>query len=132
MDKNTTKAESAWLFRVWYVFDHRYLKPILTHAGPPLTTTLPEWCNPVARLLTSPSAYSDQLKNEDTDYIINNDELTKNQEASARTPVPTQDRTGCSNQAAGKEDICEGDLGLGAYKLQFEHTPGQPQLNSSA
>ncbi|NP_001026476.1 sodium/hydrogen exchanger 9 [Gallus gallus] len=132
LDKNTTKAESAWLFRVWYVFDHRYLKPILTHAGPPLTTTLPEWCNPVARLLTSPSAYSDQLKNEDTDYIINNDELTKNQEASARTPVPTQDRTGCSNQAAGKEDICEGDLGLGAYKLQFEHTPGQPQLNSSA
>ena len=36
---------------------HRYLKPILTHAGPPLTTTLPEWCNPVARLLTSPQAY---------------------------------------------------------------------------
>ena len=24
LDKNTTKAESAWLFRVWYVFDHRY------------------------------------------------------------------------------------------------------------
>ncbi|XP_031410957.1 sodium/hydrogen exchanger 9-like [Meleagris gallopavo] len=23
LDKNTTKAESAWLFRVWYVFDHR-------------------------------------------------------------------------------------------------------------
>jgi len=45
---------------VWEIFFnklHRYLKPILTHAGPPLTTTLPEWCNPVARLLTSPSAY---------------------------------------------------------------------------
>ncbi|XP_031452141.1 sodium/hydrogen exchanger 9 [Phasianus colchicus] len=123
-DKNTTKAESAWLFRVWYVFDHRYLKPILTHAGPPLTTTLPEWCNPVARILTSPSAYSDQRKNEDTDYIINNDELTKNYEASAHTPVPAQDRTGSSSQSAGKEDIHEGDLGLGAYKLQLEHTPG--------
>ncbi|XP_021251526.1 sodium/hydrogen exchanger 9 isoform X2 [Numida meleagris] len=131
LDKNTTKAESAWLFRVWYVFDHRYLKPILTHAGPPLTTTLPEWCNPVARLLTSPSAYRDQMKNEDTDYIINKDELTENYEASAHTPVPAQDRTGCS-QAAGKEDIHEGDLGLGAYKLQLEHAPGQPQLNSSA
>uniref|UniRef100_A0A8C9G4U3 Solute carrier family 9 member A9 n=1 Tax=Pavo cristatus TaxID=9049 RepID=A0A8C9G4U3_PAVCR len=130
--QNTTKAESAWLFRVWYVFDHRYLKPILTHAGPPLTTTLPGWCNPVARLLTSPSAYGDQMKNEDTDYIIKNDELTKNYEASAHTPVPAQDRTGCSTQAAGKEDIHEGDLGLGAYKLQFEDTPGQPQLNSSA
>ncbi|NWX21137.1 SL9A9 protein, partial [Aegotheles bennettii] len=131
LDKNTTKAESAWLFRIWYGFDHKYLKPILTHTGPPLTTTLPEWCNPVARLLTSPSAYGDQLKDDDTDYIINNDELTGNYESSAPTPVPAQDRTG-STQAKGKEDICEGDLGLGGYKLQLEHTAGQPQMTSLA
>ncbi|KAM6304808.1 sodium/hydrogen exchanger 9 [Aegotheles albertisi] len=131
LDKNTTKAESAWLFRIWYGFDHKYLKPILTHTGPPLTTTLPEWCNPVARLLTSPSAYGDQLKDDDTDYIINNDELTGNYESSAPTPVPAQDRTG-STQAKDKEDICEGDLGLGGYKLQLEHTAGQPQMTSSA
>lgn len=31
LDKNTTKAESAWLFRVWYVFDHRY--PFLFQAA---------------------------------------------------------------------------------------------------
>ncbi|XP_062459239.1 sodium/hydrogen exchanger 9 isoform X5 [Pezoporus occidentalis] len=128
-DKNTTKAESAWLFRIWYSFDHKYLKPILTHAGPPLTTTLPEWCNPVARLLTSPSAYDDQLKDDDTDYIINNDELTENYESSAHMPV--WDRTG-STQATGKEDIHEGDLGLGGYKLQLEHTAHQPQMNSLA
>lgn len=24
LDKNTTKAESAWLFRIWYGFDHKY------------------------------------------------------------------------------------------------------------
>nr|XP_009489713.1 PREDICTED: sodium/hydrogen exchanger 9-like [Pelecanus crispus] len=131
LDKNTTKAESAWLFRIWYGFDHKYLKPILTHAGPPLTTTLPEWCNPVARLLTSPSAYGDQLKDDNTDYIINNDELTENYESSAHIPVPTQDRTGFT-QAMGKEDINEGDLGLGGYKLQLEHTAGQPQMNSLA
>lgn len=44
----------------WQVFLnrlHRYLKPILTHSGPPLTTTLPEWCGPISRLLTSPQAY---------------------------------------------------------------------------
>ncbi|XP_061221272.1 sodium/hydrogen exchanger 9 isoform X2 [Neopsephotus bourkii] len=128
-DKNTTKAESAWLFRIWYSFDHKYLKPILTHAGPPLTTTLPEWCNPVARLLTSPSAYGDQLKDDDTDYIINNDELTENYESSAHMPV--WDRTG-STQATGKEDIHEGDLGLGGYKLQLEHTAHQPQMNPLA
>ncbi|NXN69476.1 SL9A9 protein, partial [Himantopus himantopus] len=131
LDKNTTKAESAWLFRIWYGFDHKYLKPILTHAGPPLTMTLPEWCNPVARLLTSPSAYGDQLTDDGTDYIINNDELTENYESSAHIPVPAQDRTG-STQATGKEDILEGDLGLGGYKLQLEHTAGQPQMNSLA
>ncbi|KAM9279373.1 sodium/hydrogen exchanger 9 [Morus bassanus] len=131
LDKNTTKAESAWLFRIWYGFDHKYLKPILTHAGPPLTTTLPEWCNPVARLLTSPGAYGDQLKDGDTDYIINNDELTENYESSAHIPVPAQDRTG-STQATRKEDIHEGDLGLGGYKLQLEHIAGQSQMNSLA
>ncbi|XP_065496327.1 sodium/hydrogen exchanger 9 [Caloenas nicobarica] len=129
LDKNTTKAESAWLFRIWYGFDHKYLKPILTHAGPPLTTTLPEWCNPVARLLTSPSAYGDKLKGDDTDCIINNDELTENYDLSAHIPVP--DRTG-STQATGKEDIHEGDLGLGGYELQLEQPAGQPQMNSLA
>ncbi|KAM7107817.1 sodium/hydrogen exchanger 9 [Ciconia maguari] len=131
LDKNTTKAESAWLFRIWYGFDHKYLKPILTHAGPPLTTTLPEWCNPVARLLTSSSAYSDQLKDGDTDYIINNDELTENSESPAHIPEPAEDGTG-STQATGKEDIHEGDLGLGGYKLQLEPIAGQPQMNSLA
>ncbi|KAF4801798.1 Sodium/hydrogen exchanger 9 [Turdus rufiventris] len=131
LDKNTTKAESAWLFRIWYGFDHRYLKPLLTHTGPPLTSTLPEWCNPVARLLTSPSAYGDQLKDDDTVYIINNDELTENRESSAHMPVSAQDSTG-SIPATGKEDIQEGDLGLGGYKLQLQHSAGQPQKNSLA
>jgi len=54
--------------------------------------------------------------------------LTENHESSAHTPVPAQDRTG-STQATGKEDIHEGDLGLGGYKLQLEHTAGQPQKN---
>ncbi|NXI17703.1 SL9A9 protein, partial [Irena cyanogastra] len=131
LDKNTTKAESAWLFRIWYGFDHKYLKPLLTHTGPPLTSTLPEWCNPVARLLTSPSAYGDQLKDDDAVYIINNDELTENCESPAHIPVPAQDSAG-SIQATGKEDIQEGDLGLGGYELQLQHAAGQPQKSSLA
>uniref|UniRef100_A0A8D2LLR2 Sodium/hydrogen exchanger n=1 Tax=Varanus komodoensis TaxID=61221 RepID=A0A8D2LLR2_VARKO len=130
-DKNTTKAESAWLFRIWYGFDHKYLKPILTHAGPPLTTTLPEWCNPVARLLTSPRAYGEQLKDDDMDFIVNNDELTQNYEASDLSPVPAQSRKK-SPYPAGEENIYEGDLGLGGYELQSEPVPGQSQLTSSA
>uniref|UniRef100_A0A8C5CG63 Sodium/hydrogen exchanger n=1 Tax=Gadus morhua TaxID=8049 RepID=A0A8C5CG63_GADMO len=57
VDNFLTRQESAWLFRLWYSFDHNYLKPILTHSGPPLTTTLPPCCGPLARCLTSPQAY---------------------------------------------------------------------------
>uniref|UniRef100_A0A674NYY4 Sodium/hydrogen exchanger n=1 Tax=Takifugu rubripes TaxID=31033 RepID=A0A674NYY4_TAKRU len=56
-ERRSTKQESAWLFRIWYNFDHNYLKPILTHSGPPLTATLPPCCGPLARFLTSQQAY---------------------------------------------------------------------------
>nr|XP_006639292.1 PREDICTED: sodium/hydrogen exchanger 7 isoform X1 [Lepisosteus oculatus]XP_015219783.1 PREDICTED: sodium/hydrogen exchanger 7 isoform X1 [Lepisosteus oculatus] len=73
-----TKQESAWLFRRWYSFDHNYLKPILTHSGPPLTSTLPACCGPLARCLTSPQAYDnqEQLHDADSDLILNDGDLT--------------------------------------------------------
>uniref|UniRef100_A0A8C5E4W4 Sodium/hydrogen exchanger n=1 Tax=Gouania willdenowi TaxID=441366 RepID=A0A8C5E4W4_GOUWI len=67
--RRNTKHESAWPFRIWYNFDHNYLKPLLTHSGPPLTATLPACCGPLARCLTSPQAY--ELHNEDSDFILN-------------------------------------------------------------
>uniref|UniRef100_A0A8C8CKS2 Sodium/hydrogen exchanger n=1 Tax=Oncorhynchus tshawytscha TaxID=74940 RepID=A0A8C8CKS2_ONCTS len=72
-----TKQESAWLFRLWYTFDHNYLKPMLTHSGPPLTTTLPSCCGPLARCLTSPQAYEnhEQLRDDDSDLILNDGDL---------------------------------------------------------
>uniref|UniRef100_UPI003AAB3948 sodium/hydrogen exchanger 7 isoform X6 n=1 Tax=Centroberyx gerrardi TaxID=166262 RepID=UPI003AAB3948 len=76
--QSKTKQESAWLFRLWYTFDHNYLKPILTHSGPPLTTTLPSCCGPLARCLTSPQAYEnhEQLRDHDSDLILNDGDLT--------------------------------------------------------
>ncbi|NWZ44289.1 SL9A7 protein, partial [Brachypodius atriceps] len=78
VQRNRTKQESAWLFRLWYSFDHNYLKPILTHSGPPLTTTLPSWCGLIARCLTSPQVYDnqEQLREEDSDFILNDGDLT--------------------------------------------------------
>ncbi|KAK2835929.1 hypothetical protein Q5P01_016413 [Channa striata] len=77
-EQSKTKQESAWLFRLWYTFDHNYLKPILTHSGPPLTSTLPSYCGPLANCLTSPQAYEnhEQLRDHDSDLIRNDGDLT--------------------------------------------------------
>ncbi|XP_034746082.1 sodium/hydrogen exchanger 6-like isoform X1 [Etheostoma cragini] len=71
--RRNTKHESAWPFRIWYNFDHNYLKPLLTHSGPPLTATLPTCCGPLARCLTSPQAYENEgrLHDDDSDFILN-------------------------------------------------------------
>ncbi|TRY54616.1 hypothetical protein DNTS_001602 [Danionella cerebrum] len=76
--QSKTKQESAWLFQLWYTFDHNYLKPILTHSGPPLTSTLPACCGPLARCLTSPQAYENHepLPDNDSDFILNDGDLT--------------------------------------------------------
>ncbi|XP_062831405.1 sodium/hydrogen exchanger 7 isoform X1 [Anolis carolinensis] len=76
--RNRTKEESVWIFRVWYSFDHNYLKPILTHSGPPLTTTFPSWCGLIARCLTTPQVYEnqEQLREEDSDFILNDSDLS--------------------------------------------------------
>lgn len=76
--QSKTKQESACLFRMWYTFDHNYLKPILTHSGPPLTSTLPSYCGPLASCLTSPQAYEnhEQLRDPDFDLFRNDADLT--------------------------------------------------------
>ncbi|XP_047463289.1 sodium/hydrogen exchanger 6-like [Mugil cephalus] len=70
--RRNTKHESAWPFRIWYNFDHNYLKPLLTHSGPPLTATLPSCCGPLARCLTSPQAYENEgpLCDDDSDFVM--------------------------------------------------------------
>uniref|UniRef100_A0A4W4F7P5 Cation/H+ exchanger transmembrane domain-containing protein n=1 Tax=Electrophorus electricus TaxID=8005 RepID=A0A4W4F7P5_ELEEL len=63
------RRDTAWLFRLWYTFDHKYVKPLLTHSGPPLITTLPACCAPVAHCLTSSQTYEQQ--DSDSELILN-------------------------------------------------------------
>uniref|UniRef100_A0A6Q2YWY5 Sodium/hydrogen exchanger n=1 Tax=Esox lucius TaxID=8010 RepID=A0A6Q2YWY5_ESOLU len=75
IQRRDTEHERAWPFRMWYNFDHTYLKPLLTHSGPPLTATLPACCGHLAHCLTSPQAYENEgrLHNDDSDDLVLND-----------------------------------------------------------
>uniref|UniRef100_A0A8C6N5L7 Cation/H+ exchanger transmembrane domain-containing protein n=1 Tax=Mus spicilegus TaxID=10103 RepID=A0A8C6N5L7_MUSSI len=127
-----TKQESAWIFRLWYIFDHNYLKPILTHSGPPLTTTLPAWCGLLARCLTSPQVYDNQepLREDDSDFILTEGDLTltygdstvtangSSSSYTASTSLECGRRTKSSS-----EEVLERDLGMGDQKVSSRGTP---------
>ncbi|XP_074657555.1 sodium/hydrogen exchanger 9-like isoform X2 [Tubulanus polymorphus] len=71
--------EKAWLVKYWYAFDHKFLKPLLTHSRPLLEESLPRCCHPLARLLTTEQQLSQDDKvreDSDTDLIIDDSELT--------------------------------------------------------
>lgn len=75
----------------------------------------------------------EQLKEDDVECIVNQDELAMNYQEQATSPCSPPARPGldqkASPQTPSKENIYEGDLGLGGYGLKLEQTPGQSQLN---
>ncbi|XP_040855483.1 sodium/hydrogen exchanger 7 isoform X5 [Ochotona curzoniae] len=129
-DRNRTKQESAWIFRLWYSFDHNYLKPILTHSGPPLTTTLPAWCGLLARCLTSPQVYDNQepLREEDSDFILTEGDLTLTYGDSTVTANGSSGSHATSTSLEGRrtksnsEEVLERDLGMGDQKASSRGT----------
>lgn len=46
-------AGKAFMVKIWYGLDARLIKPLLTHARPPLTETMPKCCLPLSRILTT-------------------------------------------------------------------------------
>ncbi|KAF6091504.1 solute carrier family 9 member A7 [Phyllostomus discolor] len=123
---NQTKQESAWLFRLWYSFDHNYLKPILTHSGPPLTNTLPAWCGLLARCLTSPQVYDNQepLREEDSDFILTEGDLTLTYgdstvtaNGSSGSHTASMSLEGSRRTKSSSEEVLERDLGMGDQKV---------------
>ncbi|XP_035998796.1 sodium/hydrogen exchanger 6 isoform X2 [Fundulus heteroclitus] len=126
--RRSTKHESAWPFRIWYNFDHNYLKPLLTHSGPPLTATLPTCCGPLARCLTSPQAYENegQLHDDDSDFILNDAnvssmyaDVTVSTDASgSRTINPKHSGGGPFNESRDREpDAAERDVAIRGTRL---------------
>ncbi|KAM8898279.1 sodium/hydrogen exchanger 6-like [Spinachia spinachia] len=123
--RRDTKHESAWPFRIWYNFDHNYLKPLLTHSGPPLTATLPTCCGPLARCLTSPQAYENEgrLFDDDSDFILN-DATVSSMYADVTVSTDASGRT--VNSASGTrgppDDGVDPDLRLAEHEVAIRGT----------
>ncbi|XP_014840146.1 PREDICTED: sodium/hydrogen exchanger 6 [Poecilia mexicana] len=120
LERRSTKQESAWLFRIWYNFDHNYLKPILTHSGPPLTTTLPPCCGPLARFLTSPQAYENecQLKDDDSDLILTDGDIS----LTYGDITVSTDATGARTSGGLATDDLDRELAYGDHELVMRGT----------
>uniref|UniRef100_A0A8C1JZG2 Sodium/hydrogen exchanger n=1 Tax=Cyprinus carpio TaxID=7962 RepID=A0A8C1JZG2_CYPCA len=101
-----------------------YLKPFLTHSGPPLTSTLPACCGPIARCLTSTQAYEDagQLNDEDTELILNDggglmySDMTVSTDAHGM-PTTSTSQAGLYLLAGTSDDPLDRELVFGGTRL---------------
>nr|WRO44057.1 sodium/hydrogen exchanger 9 [Rachycentron canadum] len=90
---------------LWHRLDYKYLKPFLTHCGPPLTESLPQWCGLFARIFISPRVQEVEEQLCETGP----DDSTFNLEKSEKQLESMRGDSGSEHQ----EDLVEGDLGLG-------------------
>lgn len=76
LEERTDSEDQNMVWRGWYKFDKIFMKPILTHRGPPLTQSCPSVCNKLAQCFTSPEAYSStDYGQDDQEVILDADEL---------------------------------------------------------
>ncbi|KAK2886547.1 hypothetical protein Q8A73_020493 [Channa argus] len=90
---------------LWHRLDYKYLKPMLTHSGPPLTHSLPQCCGAFARLFSSSHAQEDEEHLCETEP----DESAFDLKATENELISIGGDSGSEHQ----EDLVEGDLGLG-------------------
>ncbi|KAF7667346.1 hypothetical protein LDENG_00065270 [Lucifuga dentata] len=89
---------------LWHHLDYKYLRPALTHSGPPLAGSLPWWCRLLARLFNTHNAYEDQ------------EQLYETEVNDASDLANAENQQVCisgDTESEHQEDLLEGDLGLG-------------------
>ncbi|KAM3593751.1 uncharacterized protein V6R79_020902 [Siganus canaliculatus] len=85
--------------------DYKYVKPLLTHCGPPLADSLPQRCAALARIFSSPHVQ----ENEEQLCEIEPDDSSLDFKKSDAHLESVESESGSEHQ----EDLLEGDLGLG-------------------
>lgn len=84
---NKQVNDKALLARIWGDFDTKYMKPFLTDSRPTLLETLPVCCNPIARLLTTTTQLTQDVRSRsrhdsDSDICIDESEFQRNSRSS--------------------------------------------------
>ncbi|XP_023805856.2 sodium/hydrogen exchanger 9 [Oryzias latipes] len=97
---------------LWHNLDHKYLKPMLTHCGPPLTELLPQWCGVFARIFSPTHVQEDEEQFCEMELHTSPLNLDKSE------PPPTPDDSGSEPH----DDLLEGDLGLGTSPVNTMET----------
>uniref|UniRef100_A0A3B5LV87 Solute carrier family 9 member A9 n=1 Tax=Xiphophorus couchianus TaxID=32473 RepID=A0A3B5LV87_9TELE len=93
---NVPLAEKFWKKNN---YSYRYLNPLLTHCGPPLTDSLPQWCGRFAGVFCGHQKQEPfETEPENFDFNLDKSDLPS-----------TRSDSGSEQQ----EDLLEGDLGLG-------------------
>ncbi|XP_068438021.1 sodium/hydrogen exchanger 9-like [Clinocottus analis] len=87
---------------LWHRLDYKYLKPVLTHCGPPLADSLPQCCGVFARLFGSPHVQEDEEHLGETEPDGSTLELAKTESQLGSL--------GGDSGSAHQEDLLEGDL----------------------
>ncbi|KAK6619690.1 hypothetical protein RUM43_012447 [Polyplax serrata] len=80
-------SEKALLARIWGDFDTKYMKPFLTDSRPTLLETLPVCCNPIARLLTTTTQLTQDVRSRsrhdsDSDICLEESAVRRNSRSS--------------------------------------------------
>uniref|UniRef100_A0A2K5MEW0 Cation/H+ exchanger transmembrane domain-containing protein n=1 Tax=Cercocebus atys TaxID=9531 RepID=A0A2K5MEW0_CERAT len=120
---NWTKQDSTWIFRLWYSFDHNYLKPILTHSGSLLTATLPPGVDTAALFM---EVYDNQkpLREGNSDFILTEGDLTLTYgdstvtaNGSSGSHTASTSLEGSWRMKSSSDEVLERDLGMGNRKV---------------
>ncbi|XP_005722786.1 sodium/hydrogen exchanger 9-like [Pundamilia nyererei] len=102
---------------LWHSLDYKYLKPMLTHRGPPLTESLPQCCGVFARVFSSPRVQEDE-EEELCEIEAGKNTLdlgeTESQQGSSESDSASEHQ----------EDLLDGDLGLGTAPAQPREASG--------
>ncbi|NXX48779.1 SL9A6 protein, partial [Tricholaema leucomelas] len=125
-ERRSTKAESAWLFRIWYNFDHKYPSSASSCLRSlPATAHLPAAPQEVfdVAFLLLVAQNQEQLKDDDSDLILNDGDISLTYgDSTVNTDSVASSSTSRRFVGNSSEDALDRELAFGDHELVIRGT----------